>query len=144
MASPVSATFPVDRSQVSVAPRRSVRTSKQNLTLIQEESQEISRKVLGSQRPPVLGRLPTLVEDRPGPDPEVAILATWTSRPYPNNYHNLRWSEVKKLALLRPCVISISHPEVPPWVPRVNSWHPPVPVFSWYSPDSFASHSCCW
>ena len=53
VAPPVSATFPVDRSQVSVAPRRSVRTSKQNLTLIQEDSQkEILRKVLDSQRPP--------------------------------------------------------------------------------------------
>ena len=53
VAPPVPATFPVDRSQVSVAPRRSVRTSKQNLTLIQEDSQkEILRKVLGSQRPP--------------------------------------------------------------------------------------------
>ncbi len=53
MAPPVSATFPVDRSQVSVAPRRSMRTSKQNLTLIQEDSQkEILRKALGSQGPP--------------------------------------------------------------------------------------------
>ena len=84
MAPPVSPTFADDCSQASVAPRRSVRTSKQNLTLIQEESQkEILRKVLAPRASSNISRGQTRSRSRSGSSCYVDVAALSKQLPLP-------------------------------------------------------------